>query len=94
MVLLKVQQAADTAGTKGLQAVLPGPGIPSSCLQDCVDELNALKAVMSEKLQKRGIRGKLERLTWPFSEAGTKTKVEMLHRFSSLFSSSLVADNL
>jgi hypothetical protein len=94
MVLLKVQQASDAAGKKDHQAVLPGPGIPSSCLQECVDELNALKAIMSEKLQKRGIRGKLEMLTWPFSEADTKTKVEMLHRFSSLFSSSLVAENL
>ena len=93
-VLLKVQQASDAISAADLSATLRGPGVSTSTVRDCEVELTALKIVLSEKLQKRGIRGKLEMLSWPFSEDDTVAKVQKLHRFSSLFSSSLVADNL
>ncbi|KAL2257660.1 hypothetical protein VTK26DRAFT_9335 [Humicola hyalothermophila] len=63
-------------------------------VRDCQVELAELKAILSEKLQKRGIRGKLDLLAWPFSEADTDKRVQALHRFSALFNSSLVADSV
>ena len=91
-VLLKVQHASD--GIKSLHAVTTRPGISEATVRDCEAELGELKTVLSEKLQKRGIRGKLDMFAWPFSEADTDKKVQTLHRFCALFSSSLVADNL
>ncbi len=91
-VLLKVQQASD--GTKSLPAVITGPGISAAAVRDCEAALGELKTILSEKLQRRGIRGKLDMVTWPFSEADTDKRVQTLHRFSALFSSSLAADNL
>ena len=97
-VLLKVQLASDAADTTGkdLLAMMSGLalGISSSAVLECAAELNQLRAVMAEKLQKRGIRGRLEMLAWPFSEPDTERRVQALHRFTTLFSSSLVADNL
>lgn len=77
-----------------MQDLLRGPGISPGILQECETGLNSLRLVLSEKLLKPGIRGKIEMLTWPFSEADTKARVEMLDRFASLFSSSWVAENL
>lgn len=92
--LLKLQQACNGAGAQDSFHVLPAPGLSSHSIQECCNELESLKSTLSEKLQKRGLRGKLEMLSWPFSESDTQVKVLMLHRFSSLFESSLVADNL
>lgn len=93
-VLLKLQQACDDAGAQDLFHLLPAPGLSSHSTRECRNELDSLKSTLSEKLQKRGLRGKLEMLSWPFSESDTQAKVLMLQRFSSLFESSLVADNL
>ena len=90
-VLLKVQQASDD--TKSLHALIARPGISGATVRGCEAELGELKTILAEKLQKRGIRGKLDMLAWPFSEADTHKRVQTLHRFSALFSSSLVADN-
>jgi hypothetical protein len=93
-VLLKLQQACDSAGAQDFLHILPAPGLSSHSIRECHNELDSLKSTLSEKLQRRGLRGKLEMLSWPFSEPDTQVKVSMLHRFSSLFGSSLVADNL
>lgn len=93
-VLLKLQQVCDCAGAQDVSRLLPAPGLSSDSIRECHNELDSLKSTLSEKLQKRGLRGKLEKLSWPFSESDTQAKVLMLHRFSGLFESSLVADNL
>lgn len=98
-VLLKVQQVSDAGdrvtSERDLCAAMSGLalGISPAAVWECAAELNQLKAVLSEKLQKRGLRGKLEMLAWPFSEADTEKRVFILHRFSALFNSSLAADN-
>ncbi|KAF2825558.1 ankyrin [Ophiobolus disseminans] len=93
-VLLKLQQASDHIGVQSLSHILPTAGLSAGTLRECHDELDRLKSTLSEKLAKRGLRRKLEMLGWPFSESETQKTVMMLHRFSGLFESSLVADNL
>jgi len=68
--------------------------VPSSVIHECYAELSQLKAILSEKLQKKGLRGKVEMLAWPFSESETEKRVQTLHRFSAVLNSSLLADNL
>ena len=93
-VLLKLQQACERAGAQDLSFGLPAPGPSSDSILECHKELESLKTTLSDKLKKRGLRGKLEMLSWPFSEPDTQAKILLLHRFSSLFESSIVADNL
>ncbi|KAM7214504.1 ankyrin [Rhypophila decipiens] len=90
-VLLKAQQASDAAGN---HSIITASSIPPLALQECQVELRQLKAILSEKLRKQGLRGKLEILAWPFSESETGKRVQTLHRFSALLNSSLVTDNL
>jgi len=90
-VLIKAQQVSDAAGDHGITS---SSYIPPSAIQECHAELSQLKAILSEKLQKKGLRGKLEMLTWPFSEPEMQKRLQTLHRFSALLDSSLVADNL
>ncbi|KAF2033016.1 ankyrin [Setomelanomma holmii] len=93
-VLLKLQQASDHADAPNLAQILPSPGVSANSIRECHNELSDLKSTLSEKLLKKGLRRKLEMLAWPFSEFETQKKVLMLHRFSSLFGSALVADSL
>jgi hypothetical protein len=92
--LLKLQQASDHADAHIVSHTLPSPGVSADSIQECHKELDSLKSALSEKLSKRGLRRKLEMLAWPFSELETQKKVLMLHRFSILFGSALVADSL
>ncbi|PVH99314.1 ankyrin [Periconia macrospinosa] len=98
-VLLRLQQASDHVTTA--QHLLPqtsisstSPAVPSTVIKECYTELDTLKGVLAEKMSKHGLRKKLEMLTWPFSEPETRKHVLMLHRFSSLLQSSLIADTL
>ncbi|KAH7317362.1 ankyrin repeat-containing domain protein [Rhexocercosporidium sp. MPI-PUGE-AT-0058] len=93
-VLLKLEQATSHVRSQDLSHILPAPGLSSASVRECHRELDTLNSTLKEKLSKQGLRGKLEMLSWPFSEPDTQVKVSMLHRFSSLFESSLVADNL
>jgi hypothetical protein len=93
-VLLKFQRACEAAGAQDLAGVISAPGLSPQSIRDCHKELEDLKSALSEKLQKRGLRGRLEMLSWPFSESDTEAKVLMLHRISGLFRSSLAADSL
>lgn len=92
-VLLKHQQASEHAEAQNLPHSPPTPGVSTDTIRECHKELDSLKSTLSNRLAQRGLRRKLEMLSWPFSETETQKKVMMLHRFSSLFEFSLVADN-
>ncbi|KAF2729617.1 ankyrin [Polyplosphaeria fusca] len=93
-VLLKLQKVCDNAAAKDLAHILSAPALSSNSIKKCHKELDGLKSSLLEKQQKQGLRRKLEMLSWPFSESDTQEKVSLLHRFSTLFEASLIADNL
>ncbi|KAK4212693.1 hypothetical protein QBC37DRAFT_401244 [Rhypophila decipiens] len=70
-VLLKAQQASDAADK---HTIITASSIPPSAIYECQAELSQLKAILSEKLRKQGLRGKLEMLAWPFSESETEKR--------------------
>jgi len=92
-VLLRLQAARDVQDRESIPTVRE-PEVSKTETDRCIHELQQLKTKLDDKLAKRGIVGKLGALVWPFSEAETQKKVEMLHRYNSIFSSALLADNL
>jgi hypothetical protein len=92
-VLLQLQTASE-AQERGSVLTIREPNVSKDAVDKCISELQQLKAKLVGKLARRGIKGKLDALVWPFSETDTQKKVDMLHRYHGLFSSALLADNL
>jgi hypothetical protein len=92
-VLLRLQAAAEVP-ERGSTLTIREPHVSADAVNECVSELQQVKTKLDAKLARGGIMGKFEALAWPFSEMDTQKKVDMLHRFHSLFSSALLADNL
>jgi hypothetical protein len=89
LILIQAQQATEVEGVEHL-LVARTPDIPNAIINECRVELELLK----QKLSKTGIKKAVESLKWPFTESETQKTVETLHRFNSIFSSALSADNL
>ncbi|PGH23688.1 hypothetical protein AJ80_02294 [Polytolypa hystricis UAMH7299] len=90
---ISYQDAAELKGVDGLSSTSGTNGLVAA-LEQCSRELEQLKKKLEKKAAASTIRGKLYVLTWPFSEAEVKEKVEMLHRYSGIFSAALTADTL
>lgn len=91
-VLLRLQAAGD-AQERYLLLTMREPEVSDAAISNCISELQQLKTKLDHKLSRGGALGKLAALAWPFSEADTLRKVEMLHRYHDIFSSALLADN-
>ncbi|KAJ9419399.1 ankyrin repeat-containing domain protein [Fusarium oxysporum] len=68
--------------------------ILEKALNDCKQEVEQLRAKLERKVSYGGIKAKLAALAWPLSESELQDKVNMLHRYNGIFSSTLQADSL
>lgn len=93
-VPLKLQQTSDYGGTQNLPHALQTSGVSMATVREFHKELDSLKTTLSGTLAKTGLRRKLDMLIWPFSEPEPEKKFLVLHRYSSLFAASLIADHL
>ncbi|SCN99709.1 related to ankyrin [Fusarium fujikuroi] len=88
-VLLQLEDLIQAKGfnSQNIQAL-------SKALHDCQREIEHLRAKLEKKLSYGRIKAKVAALAWPLSESELLDKVNMLHRYNSIFSSALQADNL
>ncbi|KAF5620277.1 ankyrin repeat domain protein [Fusarium sp. NRRL 52700] len=66
----------------------------SKALHDCQQDVEHLKAKLEKRLSYGRLKAKVAALAWPLSESELLDKLNTLHRYNGIFSSSLQADNL
>ncbi|CAH0042647.1 unnamed protein product [Clonostachys rhizophaga] len=81
-VLLRIEEAAQAIEAQGTPATLL---LTNDAIQGCESELQQLRAQLEKPLPG---------LLWPFKDKAITSHIEELHRFRSIFSSSLSAQTL
>lgn len=61
-------------------------------MEACAEILRELLAKLKERFQGSHTKVKLKRLTWPFSEKRTMEQIQRLHRYLSVFQTSIGVD--
>ncbi|KAF4339609.1 ankyrin repeat domain protein [Fusarium beomiforme] len=92
-LLLRIMSALQTDQIDN-QRLDPNTNALDAALAECRREVEIMEKKLQKKTSLTGIRARISRLAYPFSEPELQMKVNMLNRYNSMFSSALETINL